>query len=209
MKRVFLMLMTLVVGIALGLTGGAGMRQVRAADPSMTTSSAGPTLEAVQALALLVTMKVAVSDVQVTRMQGYTGAAKAALLVRGDFILGADLKRARFAKIDPSAKAVELVLQLPTASNPRVDLSRTRLVDLGTEGLWELVPNRTVELTVTDEAYRDAQQTVERVSRESQWQEQARQQAESVLRTFFGSIGWTVNVEWTSDGPPKSSWSSS
>src|SRR5436190_3396471 len=63
---------------------------------------AGPPVEQVQALAALVTVRVDVADVQETRLDGRSGGVRAAVLVRGDFLVGTDLGRAAFEAVDPA-----------------------------------------------------------------------------------------------------------
>jgi len=162
----------------------------------MRTAADPPTLEAVRSLATLTTTSVSVSDVQLTELRGYTGGAEAALIVRGDFTVGTDLSKASFQAIDPVAKHVMLVLPPPEIGSPRVDLNRTQLVTVKSDGLWQVVPGNEAELAVTDEALRQAQQSVQRVSHRPEWSDRAKQQTERVLQAFFRSIGWSVELRW-------------
>lgn len=199
MKKMMLILVTLVIGMWIGVMAGPNLKMAEPASDPMVVSNAGPTLEAVRSLASLVTTRVTVSDVQLTELQGYTGGAKAALLVRGDFTLGTNLAVARFIDVDVVERSATVILEQPMAENPRVDLSRTRLVLVTTQGLWDVVPGHTTETVVTDDAYRQAQQMILQVSLQPGWRNQARAQAEKVLSTFFTSVHWTVSVRWEGD----------
>src|SRR4051794_9918558 len=89
--------------LSVGWVGGTwSVRPKRGADP--ISYHTGVTVEQVQILSSLVTARVEVSDVQETRIDGYTGSMRAALLIKGDFLLGTDLSRARFESVEPSAR---------------------------------------------------------------------------------------------------------
>lgn len=193
MKQLMLNSAVLFLGLAAGL-----LITVERMPPSnpMTTTAAGPSLESVRSLASLVTTVVSVSDVQVTELRGYTGSTRAAMLVRGDFTVGTDLTKARFDKVDPANKSLVVTLPTPKAGSPRVDLERTRLVALSTEGLWAVVPGHTADEATVDEAYRQAQAVVHRASLDSGWADQAKQQAEQVIRAFMKSLAWSAEVRW-------------
>src|SRR4051812_28385859 len=68
--------------------------------PHAATAAAGLTVERVRALSELTTLKVEVADAVVTELRGYTGGDKAVLVVKGDFVLAADLSAARFEAVD-------------------------------------------------------------------------------------------------------------
>ncbi len=146
------------MGIAATLAA-TQMKQRPAPAPTNSTQ-AGPTIEQVQALASLVTSRVEVSDVVVTRLSGYTGGVEAAVLLRGDFELGVDLSAARFASLDTAHHSAVLVLPQPRASQPRVDHRRSRIVAVREEGLWKIVPGHDADVAVTNLALRDTQQFV-------------------------------------------------
>src|SRR5688572_4372359 len=62
--------------------------------PSVSHIHAGPTLEQIRSLASLTVLTVDVADVQVSGLHGYTGGARAALVVKGDLTLSTDLSAA-------------------------------------------------------------------------------------------------------------------
>lgn len=159
----------------------------------------GVTVEQVRALSSLVTAKVDVSDVQETRLEGYTGGVKAALLVKGDFLLGVDLSQARFESVDDAKRTAVLVLPQPKAASPRLDHARTRVYSVVETGLWQVTPGSGKSSTaVIDLAYRDAQQFVAEAAKDPALVARSRTQAESVLAAFFRATGWTVQIRWAS-----------
>jgi hypothetical protein len=186
-----------VAGIVIGMAGAVAAPLWRdRLLPQSGSSHAGPTIEQVQSLSSLVTSRVEVSDVVVTKLSGYTGGIEAAVLLRGDFELGVDLSAAKFESMDQSAHTAVLVLPQPQASQPRVDHRRSRIVAIREQGLWKFVPGNDAELAVTNLALRDTQQFVADAAAEPALIERARHQAEQVLGSFFKAVGWTVTVRW-------------
>jgi hypothetical protein len=157
----------------------------------------GPTIEQVQALASLVTQRVTVVDAQETTLAGHLGSAKAALLVRGDFLIAVDLSQARLELVDHATRTATLILPQPHVDQPRVDHDRTRLILLSESGLWAITPGdgRTAPWVI-NRAYADAQGFVAQAAGDPSLLAKARQQAQSVLGTFFGAMGWTVRIHW-------------
>jgi hypothetical protein len=172
-------------------TGGSG-------SSSQTASlHTGPTIEQVQALASLVTQRVTVVDAQETTLAGHLGSAKAALLVRGDFLIAVDLNQARLELVDHATRTATLILPQPHVDQPRVDHDRTRLVAISQTGLWTLTPgDGRTDVHIINQAYRDAQRFVGQACADPSLLAKARQQAQEVLGTFFGAMGWTVSIRW-------------
>ena len=157
----------------------------------------GPTIEQVQALACLVTTRVDVADVQDTRLEGFTGTARAALLVKGDFLLGVDLSHARFESVNEVTHTAVLVLPQPKVTSPRLDHERTRVFAVLQTGLWQIAPGGgQTSGEVVDRAYRDAQRFVAAASDDPALIARSRQQAVQVLSAFFQATRWNVVVRW-------------
>ena len=157
----------------------------------------GPTIERVQALSSLVTARVDVADVVESRLDGRLGGAKAALLVKGDFLLGVDLSLARFEAVDAAARTAVLVLPQPKVTSPRLDHSRSRVFAVTESGLWQVAPGGgDASAAVVNKAYRDAQRFVAAACDDPSLMPRARQQAERVLAAFFRATDWKVTVRW-------------
>ena len=160
---------------------------------------AGLTIEQVQALSCLVTTRVEVADVQETRLDGYTGSVKAALLLRGDFLLGVDLSQAKFESVNETARTATLILPQPQVTSPRLDHERTRVFAVLQTGLWQIaLGGGQTSGEVVDRAYRDTQRFVAAAADDPAMIGRSRQQAESVLAAFFKATGWKVSVRWES-----------
>jgi hypothetical protein len=195
MKK-FWMLVLMATSLAVGWMFGGWCRGWRYGGEAVSYHT-GPTIEQVQALSCLVTQRVDVADVQETRLEGYMGGMKAALLVKGDFLLGVDLSKAKFESVDPAGHRAVLVLPQPRVTSPRLDQDRTRLFTISESGLWLIAPGAGPTSTaLINRAYRDAQHLIAGACDEPSLMIRGRQQAERVLKAFFDAVGWTVEVRW-------------
>ena len=176
------------------------------------SQGSGLTIEKIQALSVLTTLKMGVAEVQLTEVQGYTGTIKAVLVIKGDLTVGVDLSKARFEQVDERARTAVLVLPQPQIQSVRLDQERTRLVGVWLSGLWTIVPGgEDADTAAVNLAYRDAQREVVAAAEEPQVLDRARQQTQNVLKVFLGALGWQVNVRWSrwprgngAAGPPGS-----
>ena len=91
----------------------------------------GPTIEQIQLLAELVTLKVDLADVRMTELRGKVGGLKAILVVRGEAAVGVDLSEARFEPVDQRNRRAVLVLPQPRVLWVRLDHEQTKLA-----GVW-------------------------------------------------------------------------
>lgn len=184
-------------GVAVGWAAGAWPRAKPVAGGNAASYHTGLTVERVQALSSLVTARVDVADVQETRVDGHTGGARAALLVKGDFLVGTDLSRARFESVDQSARTAVLVLPQPQVNSPRIDHERTRVFAVTETGLWQVTPgDGQTSAAVIQRGYRDAQRYIAGAAGDPSLLARSRQQAEHVLGTFFAATGWRITVRW-------------
>jgi hypothetical protein len=184
-------------GFTLGRSSSAISSSSDSARQGGHTTHLGLTVERLQPLSSLVTARVDVADVVETTLAGHTGSVRVAILVKGDFLLGTDLSAARFEHVDVTARTATLVLPPPAATSPRVDHARTRVFAISTNGLWQVVPGGDeAAAAVVNRAYADAQRIVMTAADDRALLDRARRQAESVLRTFFGAVGWTVKIRW-------------
>ena len=194
-SRTRLLCLTAVSGLIGGVAGiWLGMRSLTVKPPA---AGAGPTIQQVQALASLITQRIEVSDVQETAIEGRTGGIKAALLIKGDFLLGTDLSGARFEAVDAAARRAVLVLAQPRITSPRLDQERTRRFAVTQSGLWTILPeDRSVTTVLLNRAYIDAQHLVAAAGDDPRLTKGSEAQAELVLSTFFRTLGWDVAVRW-------------
>lgn len=183
----------LLIGSALGWTGAVACRPPVTADGIHT----GPSIERMSELSQLLTLRIDVADVLVSRIDGVTGGVQLAMLVKGDVALGIDLSQARFDKIDNAHCMAVLILPPPEASCARVDHDRSRLFELTSDGLWAITPGTRDYLAVVDKAMAEAEDLVASAAHNNNADERARRHAEVLLGAFFHSIGWEVQIRWS------------
>jgi len=154
------------------------------------------TIEEIQCLSSLVTARVQVADVMLVDHHGLTGGIQVAAVIRGEYLIETDLSKARFEQVDAARRRAVLFLPPPQASNPRVDLDRSRLFGLSSYGLWQITPGDASYLAIVNRAYAQAQATVATAAGNEAARAQARRQAEAVLSSFVHALGWEVAVRW-------------
>jgi hypothetical protein len=98
------------------------MPHFRAIAEPVAVYSQGPTVERLEQLAQLVSMKVYVADV----LTGAGDGCKGAWLIGGDGLIGVDLARARIIEKDEAGRRATIVLPQPTVLQSRVDHTRTK-----------------------------------------------------------------------------------
>jgi Protein of unknown function (DUF4230) len=184
--------------VLLGWLLGRGISPAKPAGEQILDT--GLLIEQVHQLSSLVTTRVDVADVQITQINGYFGGVKAAILIKGDFLLGVDLSQAKFEKIDPTAKTAVLILPQPSVTSPRLDQARTRIFAIDDNGLWLLAPGDTDKTAVINRGYEQAQAYIANSAGDPAMIDRSRRQAENVLAAFFRAIGWMVTIRWASGG---------
>jgi hypothetical protein len=186
----------IVASLAVGWTMGTRNHQVPSSN-DVVNHHTGPTIEQIQALSQLVTTRVDVADVLETRLDGYTGGAQVAMLIKGDFLLGVDLSQAKFDSLNTEARTVVLVLPQPQVTSPRLDHERTMVFRVLQTGLWQIAPGGgQTSGDVIDRGYRDAQRFVADACNDPAIIARSREQAQSVISAFSKAIGWEVTLRW-------------
>ena len=190
-KQSLRVMLLLGIGILIGITLRTNHRS-----PEVKRSSDALTIEQVKELSTLLTRRIEIADVSVTRLDGELGAVEAALLVRGHVDLGVDLDKAQLTEIDDSTKSAILWLPQPVVSSASLDHSRTRIVALNYEGVWKLNPQPGPARHVLERALASAQDEFNRVGTDETQRSEARQQIELVVASWSRPIGWKIRVEW-------------
>lgn len=197
MRKFIVLVMVAGIIFLVGWVLGKGIAQAMPAQAG--TTETGLLIEQIQQLSSLVTTKVDVADVQVTQMNGYLGGVKAAILIKGDFLLGVDLSQAKFEQTNSAGKTAVLVLPEPTVTSPRLDQTRTRVFSIDDSGLWQIAPGDADKAAVINRAYEQAQNFIASDANDPGLIDKSRRQAESVLLAFFRAIGWSVQIRWADD----------
>lgn len=193
MWRILIGLMLLTGGMVLGLW----LASRAAGRPPWTWAGSGLTLEKLQTLSELVTVRAEVADVQETRLAGYTGSLKAALLIRGELLVGVDLSQAQLERQDDVRRTAVLRLPRPQVISARLDMERTRVFGITARGLWWFAPGGAdTDAAVVNHAYGAAQEAMNTALLTPELAGRARAQAETVLGEFSKSLGWKLEVQW-------------
>ena len=186
-------LITAALLLALGLTAGLYLATL---NTPPTPPSTRPTLHQLHQLADLLTLRVPVSDVQVSRIAGYTGGIELVLLVHGNAHLGTDLARGQFKGVDTDARRATLELPMPEVRQASLDHASTRVYRIDRQGLWHIVPGQAGEVALVNRALERAQQVVAEVTADNELKQRARNHAEQVIHPFFGQLGWEIEIHW-------------
>jgi hypothetical protein len=193
--RLFLAAVLIVTGFALGWWIH-GWRP--AEDPKLICSTdSGPTLEQIETLSKLTTLKASVADALVTQLRGKTGGITAVLVIHGDVTLGVDLSKASFGSVDARSRTATLVLPTPRIQSVSLDQEKTKVVALCENGLWIIAPRgEDADAAVANLAYREAQRILARAAKDPDLIERARRQTEEIVTVFFAAIYWVIQVRW-------------
>jgi hypothetical protein len=166
----------------------------RSPPAGLTHNSTALTIEQIQELRHLVTLRVPVSDVQSSRAEGWTGGLNLLLIVHGEIQLGIDLDHARLEQVDEQAHTATLTLPPPQVFSARLDHERTRVYQAHRTGLWKLLPGETGASELLENALAKAQQNLYEVASQKALLDLAAEQAQRSLRCLFQTLGWEVQV---------------
>ena len=156
----------------------------------------GPTIEQIQQLSSLVTLRVDIADVQETTIKGHTGGSKAALIIKGDVLLSVDLRAAKLQDLNAETRTALLTLPQPRVLSPRLDHEKTRLLAVWDYGLWKIVPSDAGQASILNRAYADAQKVVKAAGDSDELRARAREHAEVILGSYFKAVGWQITIRW-------------
>lgn len=156
-----------------------------------------PRLEQIQALSHLATLNVEVTDALVFQLNGKTGGMTAVLVVRGEAVLGVDLKEIRFSEVDETRRRVALELPQPKILSASLDHQRTRVVALQSSGLWFFTPGGSgADAAVLDDCYRHAEGIVQDAAGAPELLARAKEQVRVALVAFLAGMNWTLECRW-------------
>lgn len=191
----FLLLSVAVAAIVLAYCA-IGLLEQRAAGRSKRRST-GPTIHEIRSLQHLVTTSVAVTDVLTISAQGHSGSIEVVLAARAELLIGVDLADAELTEADDSARHAVVTLPAPTLTAARIDHQRSRIITIRSFGLWQVLPtDSAIDARVIDAAYAEAERRFQRMEMLPEHRRRSIEQAESILREFFGRIGWRLELKW-------------
>lgn len=185
MKYLFLLLVGLAFLAVLLAVLNYSMRK----PSTMEIVSQGPTVERLARLAHLVTTRVYIADVLTGEGEGYHGA----WLIKGDALIGVDLRGAAITEKDLSSRRATISLPLPEILQSRVDHERTRTWEVR-KTTW--VPWGGDPDFLRDRVMRQGQRLVATAAGSPENLAHARLAAEAIIRSFYEEIGWQVKIVW-------------
>lgn len=147
-------------------------------------------------LADLVTLRVPVSKVHVTKIGGYVGGVDCVVLVNGELELGTDLKQASWLEVDTVARTATLVLAEPVVRRARLDHEQTSVYRIDRRGLWLMAPSAEPSRVVVNQAMSEAQHVVELAGEKPELMERSMQHTEQIISRFFMVAEWGVRILW-------------
>jgi hypothetical protein len=186
----------LVVGIAVlfFIVVGVMLASWRPTSANAPNWFSGPTIEHLESLSELVCLRVHISDILVGEDNDYRGS----WLIKGDAMIGIDLRGAKITETDPTMRRAKIKLPAPRVASARIDHERTRTwsVEKTTWIPWVGDPDR-----IRDQAMRQAQRVIHKTAGSEENLQAAKKSAEKVIREIYRMVGWEVTVDWVVTQP--------
>ena len=202
--RRFAWLVSLTAVLLLGLAAGFLLRPRGEVLP--------PPLISLEKIGHLATVKVNVADiVEFTESRTFDipwstwqvpyAGTRVLLIVKGDCLVGTDLRAARYESVDQAARTVTLALPPPVLIQARVnhdppERGGSRLYSISNQGIEALIPGNANRMKAIDAAMALAQRKVEEAGRSPDVMRAATDNTESILKNALGALGWTVTIRW-------------
>lgn len=149
-----------------------------------------PSIVSIRSMSELAVTKVHVCDV----IEGSNAHYRGRWTLHGDCLWGVDLSNATYLQAHTDTREAVLRLPSPRLISSAVDHERSEEISMKAVGWtrgWLSSP-QSLRATVWKEAARK----VQKLGEEPAHMEQAKAQAERVLRELFRGVGWNVNFEW-------------
>ena len=170
-------------------------RQLRIDRPPIITSQ-GPTVEKLEKLSQLVTTRVQIADVLVGEGQGCRGS----WLIKGDALLAVNMAQAKVTDKHEDAKQATIILPEPQVLQPRVNHERTRTWSVERVA-W--LPWNADQDALRDAVYAEGQKLVAHTAASAENIQAAKIAAETILKSLYSEVGWSLVVKWSSADSPK------
>lgn len=140
-------------------------------------------------------------DIPFTQFELRFGGTKVLLVARGDCTIGSDLSGAKYEDVDTRAKTLKLVLPKKPVLTARIshesrEKGGSYFYAISTHGLEPLIPDSSNRERAINTALAKAQTTLQALCASPQFVDQARKNAEQVLRIAMAATGWTPTFEW-------------
>lgn len=136
----------------------------------------------------------------------YAG-TKVLLIVKGDCLVGTDLRAGRYDSVDRATRTVSLTLPAPEILQARLnhappEQGGSRLYSMSNQGIEALIPGSANRMKAIDAAMGIAQRKVEEVGKSPEVRRAAKENAEALLKASFAALGWTASIKWQDEIEP-------
>lgn len=152
--------------------------------------SPGPTVQNLEKMGHLVSLKVNVSDHLHKKWDWWLDTIQVLYLARGDALIACDLRGARIVRSDQQAKTATILLPAPTVVQPRVNLGNSGIV--WSSKPW-VRPGSDFDTLLT-EVQKEAQTQIEQAAGCPENLQVARSATRNILTEFWSMLGWSVEV---------------
>lgn len=167
----------------------------RESSSGMVMTSSGPTVTQLEKIGDLVALKVYIADVLTAEGEGYKGS----WLVKGDALLGVDLRQAKVIEKDEEKRKAKLLLPALKVIQPRVDHTRTKTWEVAkTNYIFPGDPDK-----LRDSAMLQAQELVTSAAHMEDAMAKGRENASFILQKLYGFFDWEVEIIWADQVPAK------
>lgn len=158
--------------------------------------NAPPGIEVIRELAELAVLKVEATEVITGRVKGRVGGTSVIVLVRGDVMIGVDLEKAKFLKIDEDQHHLILSLPPPTVRRVVIDHHVSRTIHCQRDGIWNMAIGPAAEDKAIADAFMRGTERLKEVAAHKEMIQRAKRHAEFVLGRFTNEAGWSLEVRW-------------
>lgn len=154
------------------------------------SQSLGPSISQLERIGEVAAVRVHVADVLTADGEGLRGV----WLIKGDALLSCDLSKAKFTRIDPTARTATVRLPPLHATSARIDHEKTRTwsVERSTWLPWKWGD----QSAFRDAALAHAQKLIESAAASERNLAPARAQTELLIQEMYILVDWKVTVCW-------------
>ena len=195
LRATMLMMIGMTIGLLLSLAFTSKPMSGPSPQPTIHSEHA-PRIEGVRDLSTLLTTRLDLCDVEFAQLDGYSGDASAALLVRGQAELGIDLTLATLTDVDPVHHSAVLHLPTPAVVTVSVDQAKSTLVAIEYHGLWWLRPQPQTTAMLWQRAFIDAQVQMRHLASAEEQIQHAQVHAGDVIHAWSVPLEWRIEVRW-------------
>jgi len=129
------------------------------------------------------------------------GGTKVLLILKGDCLVGTDLRAGKYEAIDQVTHKVTLVLPTPEVLQARVNHAPpaqggSRLYAISNQGVEAIIPGDANRNKAIDAAMQVAQKRVEDAGSRVEVIDAAKANAELLLKESLAALGWNATIRW-------------